>query len=912
MKKGCWESFAAGTLLFFQVCAVSLPGQYLRFERLLPEAGGAPVTGISSILQDREGYLWFGTIAGMARYDGYGFLFYSPQAGPGAAASPASTVVFPAIEDSVGDIWVGTDGQGLFRFDKNEEVFVQYRHTPIDPASISGDTVMAVQEDRNGILWVGTRLNGLNRLDRETGAFSRVLLDADAGAVWDLLADSRGYVWVGTQDGGLYRINRASGESANFRFALGNPRSLGSNTVWSVFQDSKGTIWVGTRGGGLNQFVPESEDFIRFTGDEAHPRDLVSPSITAIAEDGEGRLWIGTSWDGLRVWDRDTGEYTIIKHDSQDADSLGDDNITSILRDASGIMWVGTTRGGINKCLAGQVKFLHYKYNRHDLQSLSRNDVRSIWKSDSGELWVGFDEGLDEIDERKGVRRRLRNNPVDARSLSPGAVQALFQDRQGRVWAATEARGLDCFNPRTGRLDHFLSDPENPATISNNRIHALRADSFEPDVLWVGTHRGLNRFDTRTRRFSRYLHDPSESTSLSGNIVTAICEGSTGCLWVGTRSGLNRLDRAAGKFERHTRGVGAPQGTGPNDNIVNCIHEDSTGILWVGTDSGLNRFDPVASRWTYFTQQDGLPGAVVCGILEDESGSLWLSTNRGLAKFAPRTGVFTAFGLHDGVQGNQFPVGACFRGANGRMYFGGVNGFNAFRPDEIRGSPFIPPLVLTAFSRNGQKAKPGALPVRPQSLRLSSQFDSYAFEFASLSYTMPALNKFAYRLLPRDREWNNLGSENTVTFFRLKPGNYRLQVKNSNPDGVWNEKGFEIGIRIVPPFWRTSWFAFLAMLFFASGVGTVIRMWMKLRSAFMVVGDRADGVIGSYGLTAREQEVLRLILRGASNKDIQEKLFISASTVRNHISNIYQKLDVRNRLELINLIGKDAQKKTSP
>ena len=910
IKKSFTAFLALGAFLLSPSPLASLPGRYLRFERLLPETGGAAVTGISSILQDREGYLWFGTIAGLARYDGYRLLFYSPQSGPAKADPSRSTVIYPAIEDSRGDIWIGTDGHGLFRFDKDKEAFVQYRHDPANPASLSGDIVLAIQEDKSGDLWIGTRLHGLNRFDRETETFSRVPMSPDAGAVWDLLVDRQGFLWVGTQEGGLSRLNPASGDMANFRFVPNDPRSLGSNTIWSIFQDRRGTIWVGTRGGGLNQFIPEKEEFIRFTGDEAHPQDLVSPAITAIAEDGEGRLWIGTSWSGLRIWDRRTGEYVIIKHDSQDADSVGDDNITSILKDASGIMWVGTARGGISKCLTGQVKFAHYKHNRNDPRSISRNEVRSLWKSDSGKLWVGFDEGLDEIDERTGQVRRFGNDPSDSGSLSPGAVQALYQDREGRVWVGMNEYGLDCLDPRTGRFEHFLSDPGNPSTLSHNRIHSIRPDRANPGVLWIGTHQGLNRLDTRTRQFTRYLYNATDAASLSGNIVTAIFESRSGSLWVGTHWGLNRMDRSTGKFERHIGDIGAPFGTGPNDNIINCIHEDGAGILWLGTNSGLNRFDPIRNTWNSYVTKDGLPGAVVCGILEDESGLLWVSTDRGLARFAPQAETFVAFGIHDGIQGNQFHTGACFRSADGRMFFGGVNGFNVFRPEEVRPNRFIPPLVWTAFYRNGQEVKLGNPFSRPRSLKLSSRFDVYAFEFAALCFVKPSLNRFAYKLEPRDQEWISLGPANTVAVSRLKPGNYRLHVKGSNPDGIWNENGFEIGIQLVRPFWRTTWFAFLALLFVASGVAIVVRMWMKLKSAFTVVGERADSLIASYELTAREQEILRLILQGASNKDIERKLFISASTVRNHIYNIYQKLRVGSRLELINLIGKDAQKKT--
>jgi len=909
MKKSSTAFLVLGTLLLSSIPLVSLPSRYLRFERLIPDSKGTSVTGISSILQDREGYLWFGTIAGLARYDGYRFIFHSPESKPDSAGLSRGTVVYPAIEDSRGNIWIGTDGQGLFKFDRQKEVFVQYRHDPTDPASLSGNTVLAVQEDKAGNIWVGTRLNGLDRFDPGTGVFSRVPLDTDAGAVWDLLVDRQGFLWVGTQEGGLYRRDPASGEIKNFRFILDNPRSLGSNTVWSIFQDSQGRLWIGTRGGGLNRFIESEESFIRFTGDEAHPRDLVSPAITAIAEDGGGRLWIGTSWDGLRVWDEKSGEYSIVKLDSQDADSLADNNITSLLKDVSGIMWVGTARGGINKCLAGQVKFPHFKHNRYDPLSISRNDVRSLWADDSGKLWVGLDEGLDEIDEKTGRVRRFRSDPKRKDGLSPGAVLALCQDGKGRVWAGTEDHGLDCYDPRTGRFDHYLGDPGNPATLSNNRVYAIRPDRVDPDVLWVGSHQGLNRFDTRTRRFTRYLRDSTDEASLSGNIVTAIFEGRSGYLWVGTHSGLNRLDRSRGKFARYVGGADTPSGTGPNDNIINCVHEDGEGIVWAGTNNGLNRFDPARNRWDYYTTQNGLPGAVVCGILEDEYGRLWLSTNRGLARFSSRDGTFSNFGLHDGIQGNQFNAGACFKGSDGRMFFGGVNGLNAFRPEEIRANSFVPRVVWTAFYRNGQEVKIGELSSPRKPLELSSRFDVHEFEFASLCFVIPALNRFAYKLAPRDREWIDLGSENKVTVSSLKPGDYRLLAKGSSPDGIWNEDGLELAIHVVQPYWRTSWFAVLVLLFVASGIFSVVRMWLKLRSSFRVVGDRADRIIDGYGLTAREQEILRLVLQGLSNKDIEKKLFISASTVRNHIYNIYQKLGVKNRLELVNLIAKDAQKK---
>ncbi len=888
--------------------ATSSGGTHVRFERLLPEFGNKAVTGISGLFQDREGFLWFGTAMGLARYDGYRFVFYPPPAGTERPV-PFLTA-YTLIEDRAGDIWVGTDGEGLLKFSKGQEKFVPYRSAREGPAGTSDDIVLAIQEDGRGDLWVGTRLNGLGRFDKETGTYARFPLDPQVETIWDLLVDRQGFLWVGTQGQGLYKLDVGKGDVVNYRFLLDNPRSLGSNTVWTLFEDRSGTIWIGTRSGGLNRYDAEGDAFVRFYGDEAHGQDLASTTITAIAEDEAGRLWLGTSESGLRTWDRETGEYVAYRYSHQDAESLSDDNITFILRDASGVMWTGTSRGGVNKSVSAQAKFDLYKHNPGHPQSLSQNEVLSLWLSRSGSLWVGLKNGLDRLDENGNVTARFFSDPGNGNSLSDDVVQAIAEDRRGRIWLGTEAGGLDCLDPRTGVFTHHRADPQNPSSLSEKRVHALWLERENPDVLWVGTQRGLNRFDTRDGQWRRFFHNPSDPSSLTGNQVTALYEDRAGFLWVGTRVGLNKMERRTGRSRRYVADVKDPPGKNINDNIINCLLEDTRGLLWVGTNRGLNRLDRETEEWRSYGTEVGLPGGVVCGILEDESGSLWVSTNGGLTRFDPRSAQFTLYGIHDGVQGGPFSPRAYFKSADGRMFFGGVNGFNVFRPEALARNPYVPPVAWTAFLRNGQEVKAGSPYAPPRSLKLSSRSDVYAFEFAALCFVSPSLNRFAYKLEPRDREWISLGTAPTVRLSGLGPGEYRLRVKGANPDGVWNEEGFEVGLRVVRPFWRTTWFLVLAILFAASGAVTVLRMWRKLKSAFVVVGERADSVVAGYGLTPREQEILRLVLQGATNKDIESKLFVSASTVRNHIYNIYRKLGVRNRLELVNLIAKDAQKRS--
>jgi DNA-binding CsgD family transcriptional regulator len=244
------------------------------------------------------------------------------------------------------------------------------------------------------------------------------------------------------------------------------------------------------------------------------------------------------------------------------------------------------------------------------------------------------------------------------------------------------------------------------------------------------------------------------------------------------------------------------------------------------------------------------------------------------------------------------------------MYFGGTNGFNGFAPAEVKADPFVPPVAWMSFRSNGVAAElPGALETL-MALELPYKAALARFEFAALSFAAPEQNTLVYRLEPRDAGWVPLDPDNSVSLSGLGAGEYTLRVRAANPDGLWNEEGIAIAIHVAAPFWRTWWFLSLAAVILACGAIAARALRKKIRSSSPVLGESLDAVIEAYDLTGREQEILRLVLQGTGNKDIERKLFISASTVRNHIYNIYQKLGVGNRLELINRIAKDARSRS--
>jgi len=880
-------------------------GRNIRFEHILPDFNKESIPAVSSILQDREGFMWFGTGIGLAKYDGYNFTLYSPPQ-PDQKSSLRFVSVFPIFEDSNGDIWFGTNGHGLFRLAKENEKFVQFKHDPENAESITGNIVLSLQEDKNGDLYIGTRFNGLCRYNRQNNTFTKISLGQDVDTIWDLMTDSKNNIWIGTQETGLFKFNPYTQKSQNFKHNPDDPSSISGNSVWSIYEDEQGTIWVGAKNQGLNKYDEERGRFITYYGNEIGENDLRNLNITAVWEDNAGRLWIGTSGDGLRIFDKKNKKYVAYKHNPYDQDSLSDNSITSIYQDSSGIMWVTTLRGGINKTPNNQVKFDHFKHNPHNPQSIRQSDVRSICYDSSGFLWIGTSEGLDRIDEKKGLTTHFFHNSADDKSISAGDVQAVIEDEDGIIWVGTNKAGLNRFDPITGFFTHYKKIKGAKNCLSNNNIITIHNDKEDKDILWIGTYIGLNKFNKKTGKFTNYFGSLIDTSKLSSSKITTIYEDRSGALWVGTKWGLNKMNKKTGKFIQYLNNSKTFKRDTVIDNHITSFLEDSASIIWIGTFQGLNRYDRAKEKWKYYTTQEGLPGDIIYGILEDNTGNLWVSSNRGLLQFDPENESITNYGLHDGIQANKFNPGAFFKSSDGRMFFGGINGYNSFYPKNIKNNPFIPPVAWTAFYRHDKKRNFDQPLSSLRNVKLTYKADFITFEFAALCYAYPERNQFAYKLEGKDKDWVYAGPNRAISFSGLVKGEYILHIKASNPDGVWNEKGLSINIEIIPPFWKTWWF-----ITFAAAVAVIIilswvRMRTRLKSAQTVYKENLEKVFKKHEISSREQDIITLILDGASNKDIEKKLFISSSTVRNHIYNIYQKLNIQNRIELINLIRKQS------
>jgi ligand-binding sensor domain-containing protein/signal transduction histidine kinase len=788
-------------MLALQLTALAWAGapRSLHFQHIgLDE--GLPQESVLAILQDRTGFMWFGTQAGLARFDGYRHRVFRND--PGDAASLPDNYVQAAYEDGKGRLWFGTRG-GLVRFDAGRQGFVRQ--------ALSGATEQNV----------------------EPGARN--------SAVTAIIGDGKDGLWVATVDGlahldgaGSARIHRHDGHAAG---------SLGDDRVTALALDARGGLWVGT-GVGLDYLAPGATRF-------AH-HDIAGPvrgdprynSITALSMGARDTLWIGTA-AGLEAWHVGQGEGRAPtgRHRVGADEGIGEVRVNQLYRDRDANLWVCTDQEGLKWRGPAGGRFVGYVNRPLDRHTLSDNQVRSVWVDRTGTLWVGtISNGIDRADLASGGFGRF---DLAAGHLGePGSrkIRAIAAGADGRLWMGTTGAGLMHLDPASGRVERIRHDPARRASLPDDTVGALllargklwvgspgglawrdaSGGGFtrvalgseagashvqylmqdRAGALWVATRGGLFMLDADGRVRQAWRHDPADPRSLGENYGYALLEDRSGAIWIGTENGLDRLDHASGTFThfRHD-----PRDAGSlRHNRVYTLFESRRGELWVGTAGGLHRIEHAPGgvpRFRLFPVAEAREQLPIGAVLEDARGLLWVSSTAGLSRLDPASGRFKLYNARDGLIDGAYFVGSAARSADGELHFGGMNGMTSFRPEAIRDNPFAPAVAITDFLVFNQP--------RPLQgvVALDYREAVFTLEFAALHYADPDANRYAYRLRGFDRDWTETGAgKRFATYTNLDPGAYVFEVRAANKDGVWSPHPAGIAITIAPPFWLAWWF----------------------------------------------------------------------------------------------------------
>lgn len=811
---------------------------------------------VTCFYKDSIGFLWIGTTAGLNRFDGYtvrtfvndvrdslsitnsyiqhiapfpggkmgvittgGLNLYDPETESfqlattetfrsfGLPDSPPNNI----IPDSRHHLWFIYNAYGLSRYDEESKKVYHIRHVPNDDKSIVSDSVSGFSHDRNNNNWI----------IHSNGIFERI---TDNGQV-------------------LYRNDFLYQENKH------------TNLDYEIYADSDGNLWMYTANGtaGVYYFEVKSSTF-HHAHQSSGDLKLNNNIVRSLVEDNRGQIWIATDHGGINIYNKASKKITYVVHRDDDEKSVGQNSINTIYKDNEGIIWIGFYKKGLSYYHENLVRFRLYRSSPSDPSGLPFSDVNRFVEDDRGNLWIGTNGGgLIYFDRKHNTFKQYKNNPSDPTSLSNNVIVSLKIDRDKKLWIGTYYGGLNRFDGK--KFKRYFNRPGDPGSLPDNNVWEIFEDSR--GRLWVGTlSQGLNLFDRKTETFTQYKS--GDLNSVHDNYISALHEDKEGNLWIGTAKGIDVLMRQTGRFINY---ISNPDDSiSLSDNGILDILEDSQGRIWIATRSGLNYYDKKLKQFTTLTVDNGLPSNTILTILEDNFGDLWVSTPNGISHLIfgknidDKKFTFRNYDEADGLQGKQFNENAAYKTSLGELIFGGANGFNLFKPEQLGINRRPPQVIISDFQLFQQRIKPGEktdagiiLPIsitRSKEIRLPYDKNFFTFEVAALNFFHPEKNKYLYTLEGLNSGWLNADSKSRkLTFTNLDPGVYTLKIKAANNDGVWSNEFTALKITILPPFWKTKT-AFLVYLLvlLASLLVTRRLIQQRERMKFAIKQERQEAI----------------------------------------------------------------------
>lgn len=757
---------------------------------------GLPNSSISAILQDRDGFLWFGTQGGVVRYDGYSYKTFESE------PFEANTLTHNQVQTLYLDgeaLWIGTYS-GLNRLDLRTERFTSYRSKLGDENSLSNELILSVVRDRQGSLWVGT-FKGLNRLDEKTGHFKRYLhSDADPSSIGgdvirDLLIDRRGTLWVATAGGGLSRYDPEADSFLNILARPGDPSALPSNLAMSIAEDPEGSLWVGTWGGGVSKLVdPATLAFKTYR--------LADDRIYFLNAQASGLVLAGTWGGGLFMLDSETGKIERRREDDGPG-SIALNVVYSAYLDSGGTFWIGTNGGGISRAERQGKKYQGFFHDPERPQSLAAGKVSAIAADKLGRLWIGiYNGGLNRWNPETSSFVHYRHDPKNPRSLPNDIVNQVYLSSNGEFWIATND-GLSRYDYKTDDFTVFRHDGANPDSIADSVVYALE-DAPGGD-LWVGTYtKGLDRWEPGTHRFIHYPVDPAGTTGPTDSLVYALEYDAEGNLWLGMNGGLNRM--RGGRFYSYTYDPKNPKGI--SSDTVRNLFLDSQKRLWLGTlGGGLMRYEAAMDSFVHFTKKDGLPNNVVRSILESDDGEVWVGTATGIGVIEPEGSSFRGYSVYNDLKDRDFHTGA-WKAPDGTLYFGGMNAVYWLKPQKNDDSSRLPKLLVSEIKSGGKPLRPDIASSAISRIDLDYDSNDFFISFATTDFREPGRNLYSYKLEGFDLDWSLPSSDHSATYTNLPGGHYVFRVRASDNEGYWNDSALALPVSVrSPPWWTPPAFA---------------------------------------------------------------------------------------------------------
>lgn len=752
--------------------------------KFLDISDGLSNNSVTTIFQDSEGFMWFGTYDGLNRYDGYNFKVFRNR------INDPKSLLFNTIYDIEGDskknIWVG-GANGVCVYNKTNNRFnpVQFILSDQKPKVLK-DIIHQMRSVSENLVLIASQNLGLITFENGTFVGKHIPLNVLGSRIsvsnYDAIAlqddKKKAHCWVYVRNVGICSYSYTS-KSLKVVFPL-------SKEVKAMKLAPDENLWLGTDEG-LFLFNTKS-------GALSGNYFTVKCSVTDILLDKKKEIWITTDGCGIFKVDR-TNQKAIAQNNIQGNQLAKSNSVWSLYEDKSGNKWFGSLRGGISM-LSNTPKY--FKSIRYNAKDPAENFILSFCEDEKRNIWVGTDgAGLKYWNRKNNTYVNYGN------ALSSTFITGITRDNNNDIWISTWAGGINRINKKDNSVTRFSC--YNPYT-----------KQIEKNIWFVYKDSKANIWASATNEGSLYLFDRTKNNFVlfdrTINNLQCLIETKDGKLWGANYGTLFSIEKNIRKIVKIAF-----------SNPIRCIHEDKDKNLWLGTqEGGLVLYDRKTNNFKRFTSDDGLPSNTILRLLEDKEGNLWMSTYNGVCRFDKKRKTFRNFSVNDGLQSNQFSFNAGLQLSTGEFLFGGINGFNVFFPEAIKGFNQKNNVLLTDFYVNNQLIEESKAAITTDSEKIKEVELAYdqttlSLEFVALDYNNADKINYAYFLENWDEQWNYVGQARKANYSRLPEGKYTFKVKTTNFKGGWNKEVSLVSIQVLPPWYRT-WWAYLLYILSISGL----------------------------------------------------------------------------------------------
>ncbi|QJB31916.1 response regulator [Chitinophaga oryzae] len=798
----------------FQVVAQVAPYNFSKLDIY----SGLSHNQVTAILKDTDGFLWFGTVSGLNRYDGYTCKVLRSRQNDSTALTDNYVLSLYELPDE--KMWVATKG-GPSVYDSHTERFTANANAYLKSLGLPEGNIYNITKGPNGRYWFLYENGDLFLYARQQA--KKINTNA-TGKIIAVREAATGSLWMLQQNGVLQQYDISSGKTVSTFTAV--QQQAKDHPPANLFIDSDGDIWLWSFAYGAYLFRPQ-DNSVRPFNENSAPSRLSSGLVSQIVQDNDGLIWIATDHGGIALVDKKKNFHTTyLLNDPKNPQSLGQNSINALYKDDNGILWAGTYKQGVNYLNSNILQFPHYHHQEADASSLPYDDVNRFVEDKQGNLWIGTNGGgLLYFDRKNNTFRQYQHDPRNPNSISNNVIVSLCLDHQNVLWIGTYFGGLNSFDGK--KFTRYRHSDQDTSSLADDKVWEVYEDKDRR--LWVGTWgAGLDLLDRKTGRFTHFFQE--RTGNQSSNYISALMGDRKGNLWTGTTYGIMVFspDRKKITTYRHS----SDKKSLSSNNVI-CFLEDSKGRVWVGTHEGLNLFNEQTGDFELFTMADGLPDNIILNILEDNSQRLWLSTPSGLCSAMPLqkgkniTLSVVGYDESNNLQNREFNDNAALKTSAGELIFGGPSGFNIINSSQVAKTVNRSKLVFTGLQILNTNIRPGETfngrVVLEQSLSKLGSIDLkyrenvFSIEFASLDYGHKAHYRYAYTLEGFNTDWLYAdGGQRKATYTNLDPGHYTFKVKALNSDGSWSDP-ISLKIHVEPPFWRTP-FAFAIYLLTAAGL----------------------------------------------------------------------------------------------